>query len=61
MPAARTLATAVYVTDPKTRETLLLQPGTEVSDSAIAEQITHPDAWMPEPPRRGRANKADAS
>ncbi|GGL03158.1 hypothetical protein [Streptomyces flaveus] len=62
MPAAtRTLATAVFVTDPKTRETLLLQPGSEVSDPAITEQITHPDAWAPEPPRQYRRGKAEAA
>ncbi|WP_328769401.1 hypothetical protein [Streptomyces sp. NBC_00286] len=61
MPAARTLATAVFVTDPKTHETLLLQPGSEVSDPAITEQITHPDAWAPEPPRQSRRGKAEAA
>lgn len=30
MPTARTLASMVFVTDPKTNETLLLQPGVEV-------------------------------
>ncbi|AWK09560.1 hypothetical protein DDQ41_12245 [Streptomyces spongiicola] len=63
MPAAtRTLTAAVFVTDPKTHETLLLQPGAQVSEPAIAEQITHPDAWAPgEPPRRSSATKAGAS
>ncbi|MFF2566732.1 hypothetical protein [Streptomyces sp. NPDC058084] len=61
MPAARTLTTAVFVTDPKTHETLLLRPGTEISDPAIADQITHPDAWVPEPPRQPRRTKAEAS
>ena len=60
MPTARTLATAVFVTDPKTHETLLLQPGTEVSDRAISEQITHPDAWEPEEPRQPRRTRAVA-
>lgn len=59
MPAARALATAVFVTDPKTHETLLLQPGSEVSDPAVAEQITHPDVWAPEPPRQPRRTKAE--
>ncbi|WP_438491814.1 hypothetical protein [Streptomyces asiaticus] len=58
MSATRTLATAVFVTDPKTHEMVLLQPGTEVSNPAIADQITHPDAWLPEPPRRPRGTKA---
>lgn len=49
MPATtRTLATAVFVTDPKTHETLLLAAGTTVADPTVAEQITHPDAWEPE-------------
>ncbi|MEU3046198.1 hypothetical protein ABZ705_06620 [Streptomyces sp. NPDC006984] len=62
MPAAaRTLATAVFITDPKTHETLLLQPGTEVTDAALADQITHPEAWAPEPPRQPRRTKAEAS
>ncbi|MEU1701184.1 hypothetical protein [Streptomyces pseudogriseolus] len=60
MPTARTLATAIFVTNPKTHETLLLQPGTEVNDTTIAEQITHPDAWAPEPPRQSRRAKAEA-
>ncbi|WP_435059409.1 hypothetical protein [Streptomyces sp. bgisy060] len=62
MPAAsRTLATAVFVTDPKTHETVLLQPGTEVTDPALADQIAHPDAWAPEPPRQPRRAKVEAS
>ncbi|GAA2656883.1 hypothetical protein [Streptomyces vastus] len=61
MPAARTLATAVFVTDPKTHETVLLQPGSEVGDPAIAEQITHPDAWVTEPPRQSRRGRAEAA
>ncbi|MGC9540015.1 hypothetical protein [Streptomyces sp. UG1] len=60
MPTARTLATAVFVTDPKTHETLLLQGGEQVNDPAIADQITHPDAWASEPPRRSRSIKAEA-
>lgn len=59
MPAARTLAAAVFVTDPTTHETLLLQPGTEITNPAIADQITHPDAWAPEPPRQPRRTKAE--
>ncbi|MEU5093752.1 hypothetical protein [Streptomyces sp. NPDC020996] len=61
MPTARTLASAVFVVDPKTHESLLLRPGAEVTDPAIAEQITHPDAWAPEPPRRSRSTKAETS
>ncbi|WP_425245415.1 hypothetical protein [Streptomyces sp. NEAU-NA10] len=62
MPAAaRSLAAAVFVTDPKTHQTLLLQPGTEVSDPALAEQITHPGAWAPEAPRPSRRAKAEAA
>ena len=47
--AGRTLAATVFVTAPKTHETLLLTAGTEVTDPAIEDQITHPDAWAPEP------------
>jgi hypothetical protein len=61
MPTPRILATAVFVTDPKTYETALLQPGAEVSDPSIAEQITHPDAWVPEPPRPSRRTKSETS
>ncbi|WP_328436566.1 hypothetical protein OHA71_03785 [Streptomyces sp. NBC_00444] len=61
MPTARTLASAVFVTDPKTRETLLLQPGTEISDPVIAEQITHTAAWVAEPPPPSRRTKANSS
>ncbi len=62
MPAAaRTLASAVFVTDPTTHETLLLRPGAEVAEPAIAEQITHPAAWAPEAPRQPRRAKAEAS
>lgn len=57
----RILAASVFITDPKTHETLLLQPGTEVSDPAFAEQITHPSAWAPRSPRRPRRVKADES
>ncbi|MER6076974.1 hypothetical protein [Streptomyces sp. NPDC001833] len=53
-----TLASAVFVTDPRTHETVLLQPGEQVNDPAIAEQITHPDAWTPEPNRQPRHTKA---
>ncbi|MFF3060172.1 hypothetical protein [Streptomyces sp. NPDC057909] len=60
MPTTRTLATAVFVTDPITHETLLVQPGTQITDPAIAEQITHPDAWASEPPRHPRRAKAEA-
>jgi hypothetical protein len=62
MPTAvRTLATAVFVTDTRTHETLLLLPGTEVSDPAIAEQITHPGAWTPEQVRSPRRARHEAS
>ncbi|MEU1119932.1 MULTISPECIES: hypothetical protein [unclassified Streptomyces] len=57
MPATRTLAAAVFVTDPTTHETLLLQPSTQITDPAIAEQITHPDAWLSEEPRPSRRSK----
>ncbi len=57
----RTLATAVFVTDPESRESLLLTPGTTVTDPAVAEQITHPDAWAPDPPGQPRRSKTDPS
>ncbi|CAM5466801.1 hypothetical protein [Streptomyces aurantiogriseus] len=61
MPTTRILATAVFVSAPKTRETLLLEPGTEVSDPAIAAQITHPDAWLSQTRRRSRITRAESS
>lgn len=61
MPTIRTVATAVFVTDPRTHETLLLRAGAEINDPAIVEQITHPDAWAPEPPRRSHSTKTEAS
>ena len=57
----RALATAVFVIDPKTHQTLLLPPGAQVTDPAIEEQITHPDAWAPEPARQPRCPKSEAS
>ncbi|MGI5401914.1 hypothetical protein ACQEVG_21215 [Streptomyces sp. CA-135486] len=59
MPVARTLAVAVFVIDPTTHETVLLQPGTQITDPAIAEQMTHPDVWAPDPPRQSRRTKAE--
>lgn len=64
----RTLAATVFVTDLKTHETLLLSAGTRLTDSAIAEQITNPDAWgsepypdpEPQPRRSARRTKAAA-
>lgn len=48
----RRLAETVFVTDPATHDTVVLKAGTEVLDPALAEQITHPDAWIrhAEPP-----------
>ncbi|MFB7247754.1 hypothetical protein CW362_38765 [Streptomyces populi] len=46
-PTTRTIATAAFITDPKTHETLLLAAGTTVADPTVAEQITHPDVWEP--------------
>jgi hypothetical protein len=57
----RTLATAVFVTNPKSRESLLLVPGTTVTAPALADQITHPDAWLPDPPRQPRRSKAESA
>lgn len=69
MPTIRTLATAVFVTAPKTHETLLLAAGTEVTDPEIEKQITHPDAWasestsalVPQPSRAPHRTKAGTS
>lgn len=43
--AGRRLAVCVFVTDPDSRDVVILQPGTPVIDARIAEQITHPEAW----------------
>ncbi|MFE6481507.1 hypothetical protein ACFVGN_00990 [Streptomyces sp. NPDC057757] len=59
MPAACTLAVAVFVIDPTTHTTLLLEPGTQITAPAIAEQITHPGAWTPEPRRQSGRTKAE--
>jgi hypothetical protein len=42
------LKAAVYVQDPTTREELILLPG-ETPAPEVAELITNPDAWDPEP------------
>ncbi|MCH0562176.1 hypothetical protein [Streptomyces sp. MUM 2J] len=47
MAAARKLAETVFVNDPKANGTLVLTAGTEISDPAVIQQITHPDAWEP--------------
>ncbi|MFE7565437.1 hypothetical protein ACFU76_00495 [Streptomyces sp. NPDC057539] len=47
MTAARRLAETVFVIDPKANGTLVLTAGTEISDPAVIQQITHPDAWEP--------------
>ncbi len=46
------LAAAVYVEDPVTRQRIILQPGDEPSP-ALAELITHPDAWDTDIPAPG--------
>ncbi|WP_327375817.1 hypothetical protein OG393_18755 [Streptomyces sp. NBC_01216] len=45
LPAGRRLAETVFVADPTTHGTVVLKAGTMVSDSALADQITHPSAW----------------
>lgn len=43
------LAATVHVLDPVERVPLVLTPGTEVTDPAVAEQITNPACWETEP------------
>jgi hypothetical protein len=42
----RVLAATVHVLDPIQRTPLILSANTEVTDSAIAEQITNPRCWQ---------------
>ncbi|MGF0177285.1 hypothetical protein ACQF36_44610 [Streptomyces sp. Marseille-Q5077] len=47
----------MHVLDPVERVPLVLEAGAEVTDPAIAEQITNPRCWQPEPtPGSGRAS-----
>ncbi|MGX1668547.1 hypothetical protein [Streptomyces sp. NPDC055400] len=39
------LSTAVHVLDPVERIPLVLHAGDEVTDAAVAEQITNPRCW----------------
>ncbi|MFD9418749.1 hypothetical protein ACFWC9_29125 [Streptomyces goshikiensis] len=43
------LAATVHVLDPVERLPIVLTPGTEVTDPAIAEQITNSACWEVEP------------
>lgn len=43
--SAGVLAAIVHVLDPVQRVPLILPANTEVTDSAIAEQITNPHCW----------------
>ncbi|WP_432008842.1 hypothetical protein [Streptomyces bacillaris] len=58
------LSTAVHVIDPETRTAFVLGPGEEVTDPAIAQQITNPRCWKDGAPfrpagsRGGRKPKA---
>jgi hypothetical protein len=44
--ALGTLSCAVHVLDPVERIPVVLLPGTEVANPAIAEQITNPRCWQ---------------
>uniref|UniRef100_A0AAU2V751 Transposase n=1 Tax=Streptomyces sp. NBC_00003 TaxID=2903608 RepID=A0AAU2V751_9ACTN len=60
--AGRRLAVCVYVTDPDSRDVVILQPGTPVTDARIAEQITHPEAWEEgDPPEQENTAKDESS
>lgn len=58
------LSTAVHVIDPETRTAFVLGPGEEVTNPAIAQQITNPRCWKDSAPvrpaggRGGRKAKA---
>ncbi|MEU5428462.1 hypothetical protein ACH4UT_23460 [Streptomyces sp. NPDC020799] len=45
-----TLAATVHALDPVDRVPLILTAGTEITDPAIAEQISNPDCWEGGPP-----------
>lgn len=49
------LTATVHVLDPVERVPLVLTAGTEVTDPAIAEQITNPACWGSEPPPKAKA------
>ncbi|MFH8405288.1 hypothetical protein ACH4FX_11005 [Streptomyces sp. NPDC018019] len=60
-PAPNVLAATVHVLDPVSREPLVLTAGAEVTDPAIAEQITNAACWSSPPtaePTPGRKAKA---
>ncbi|MER6548643.1 hypothetical protein [Streptomyces sp. NPDC001250] len=62
--AGGVLAATVHVLDPVERVPLVLGAGTKVTARAIAEQITNPQCWQPEPapgPRRTSARKPRAT
>ncbi|EST26962.1 hypothetical protein [Streptomyces roseochromogenus] len=50
------LAATVHVLDPVERVPLVLEAGIEVTDPAIAEQITNPRCWQAETPGSGRTS-----
>ncbi|MCX4666503.1 hypothetical protein OG453_07445 [Streptomyces sp. NBC_01381] len=52
------LAAAVHVMDPVDRIPLVLLAGTEVTDSAVAAQITNPRCWQDPPPATETESKA---
>ncbi|MFJ4010325.1 hypothetical protein [Streptomyces sp. NPDC090026] len=46
------LGAAVHVIDPETRTAFVIGPGEEVTDPAIAQQITNPRCWKDCAPAR---------
>lgn len=59
-----TLAATVHALDPVDRVPLILTAGTEITDPAIAEQITNPDCWAggkpPTDPSPGKSSRKAA-
>lgn len=57
MKALGVLAATVHVLDPVERVPMVLTPGTEVKDPAVAEQITNPVCWETEPAPIPKTNR----
>ncbi|MHA7956301.1 hypothetical protein ACX9I7_00895 [Streptomyces sp. L500] len=58
-----TLAATVHALDPVDRVPLILIASTEITDPAIAEQITNPDCWeggKPPEPSTGKPSRKPA-
>ncbi|MGI5526799.1 hypothetical protein ACQEVX_05030 [Streptomyces syringium] len=56
-----TLAATVHALDPVDRVPLILTTGTQITDPAIAEQISNPDCWEggtpPTDPSPGKSSR----